>query len=56
MMAEDDFKVYQKETSYEVIVDSDKKTDGVEENRIKDRDDDNATEDCLKEGIARRNS
>ena len=56
MMGEDDFKVSQKENSEEVIVNSDTKTDGVEENRKKNHDDDNATEDCLKEGIARRNS
>ena len=54
MMGTDDSKVSQKEISDEVIVDSDKKTDGVEENRKKNHDDDNVTEDCLKEGIARR--
>ena len=56
MMGEDDSKVSQKKISDEVIVDSDKKTDGVEVNRKKNHDDDNATKDCLKEGIARRNS
>ena len=56
MMGKDDSKVSQKEISDEVIVDSDKKTDGVEVNRKKNHDVDNATKDCLKEWIARRNS
>ena len=54
MMGEDDLDVSQKENSDEVLMDSDKRTDGVGENRKKNHDDANATEACKKEGIVRR--
>ena len=53
MMGEDDLDVSQKENSDEVLMDSDKRTDGVGENRKKNHDDANATEACKKEGIVR---
>ena len=49
-VGEDDSEVYQKEDSDEVLVVSDKGTDGVKENRKKTHDDATATEDCKKDG------
>ena len=49
-VGEDDSEVYQKEDSDEVLVGSDKGTDGVKENRKKTHDDATATEDCKKDG------
>ena len=48
MIGEDDPDVSQKENSDEVLMDSDKRTDGVGENRKKNHDDANATEACKK--------
>ena len=49
MMGEDDPDVSQQENSDEILMDSDKRTDGVEENKKKNPGDANATEDGKKE-------
>ena len=49
MIGEDDPDVSQKEDSDEILMDSDKRTDGVEENKKKNSGDANATEDGKKE-------